>query len=115
MALGLLSGIAPPELWQAVRAGDAGRLTRIPGVGKKTATRLVVELEGKLPQPDGGAAQTYSPQESDAMSALLNLGYAEAQARKALDEALRILGPEPGLRDLLKTALRAAGGGERSN
>jgi Holliday junction DNA helicase RuvA len=111
LALSLLSGIAPAELWQAVRAGDAGRLTRVPGVGKKTATRLLVELEGKLP-PGIGEGQTYSPLEGDVLSALLNLGYSEAQARRALDEAAQALGgAEPGLREMLKTALKYAGGG----
>jgi Holliday junction DNA helicase RuvA len=110
VALGLLSGIAPLELWQAVRARDAERLTRIPGVGKKTAARLVVELEGKLPQ-GSGESQALSSLESDALSALINLGYGEAPARRILDQALSVLGPEAGLQELLKTALQAAGGG----
>jgi Holliday junction DNA helicase RuvA len=109
VALGLLSGIAPLDLWQAVKARDADRLTRIPGVGKKTAARLVVELEGKLPQ-GGGESPVVSSLESDAMSALSNLGYGEALARRIIDEALRALGPDAGLHDLLKTALQAAGG-----
>jgi Holliday junction DNA helicase RuvA len=109
VALGLLSGIAPLELWQAVKSRDADRLTRIPGVGKKTAARLVVELEGKLPQ-GGGESQSASSLEADAMSALINLGYGEALARRIMNEALRSLGPEAGLQELLKTALQAAGG-----
>ena len=111
VALSMLSGIAPLELWQAVRARDAERLTKIPGIGKKTAARLVVELEGKLPQGDSGqGAFTAAPLEADAMSALLNLGYPEAMARKALDGALAVLGNEPSLPELLKASLMNLGG-----
>jgi Holliday junction DNA helicase RuvA len=110
LALTLLSGMAPEELWQAVRAGDGGRLHRVPGVGKKIAARLLVELEGKIPQ-GSGEGPAYSNLEADVLSALLNLGYAEAQARKALDEAALVLGVEPGLQELLKTALKYAAGG----
>jgi Holliday junction DNA helicase RuvA len=111
LALSLLSGIATAELWQAVRNRDTERLSKVPGVGKKTATRLVVELEGKLPQGEEGGS-VHSPLEADALSALLNLGYSEAQGRRALQEAARILaGREPNLQEILTAALKYAGGG----
>jgi Holliday junction DNA helicase RuvA len=109
VALGLLSGITPAELWEAVRSRDTERLTKVPGVGKKTANRLVLELEGRLP----AAAQAAEPAAAglplweDAMSALTNLGYSEAAAQRAVEKAVAELGPEPALEDILKHALKA--------
>ncbi len=112
LALGILSGIAPDELWLAVRARDAERLTKVPGVGKKTAARLVVELEGKIPlgevaAPEAVAAPGSSPAlAEDAVSALMNLGYPEPAARKGVERVLREMAGSPNLEDLLRQALR---------
>lgn len=95
VALTALSGLAASELVEAIRTGDLGRLTRIPGVGKKTAERMVVELRDKLdlvPAGDAkaiavGAGPVLAPLEMDLVSALVNLGSqrpaAEAAVRKA--------------------------------
>lgn len=111
LAMGILSGISPQDLWLAVRAQDAQRLTKVPGVGKKTASRLVLELEGKIPAPSGlpepvPAPGARPPQAEDAVSALINLGYPEPAAAKAVEAALAQLGGMAGLEELLREALR---------
>jgi Holliday junction DNA helicase RuvA len=90
-ALAVLSGIEPQDLVRAIRQGDVGRLTTIPGVGKKTAERLIVELRDRLAalatEPaatEGGADDV----RSDVLSALANLGYQRAAAEKATEKVL---------------------------
>jgi Holliday junction DNA helicase RuvA len=90
-ALAVLSGIEPQDLVRAIRQGDIGRLTTIPGVGKKTAERLVVELRDRLTalaaEPaaaEGGADDV----RADVLSALGNLGYQRAAAEKATEKVL---------------------------
>ena len=93
LALNILSGIPLDDLEGALRASDVTRLVAIPGVGKKTAERLVVELREKVGAFTGGAIGAIpgveSPLSSDAVSALLNLGYRQPQAEKAVQNALR--------------------------
>src|ERR1700758_575714 len=93
LALKILSGMSVEELVPAIRGGDLARLTRIPGVGRKTAERMVVELKDKL---ESVAIETEKPVpsspagvEADVKSALLNLGYDERTADAALAEAKR--------------------------
>ena len=91
LALKILSGMNVEELLPAIRANDLVRLTRIPGVGRKTAERIVVELRDKLaamepPQPERVPAAGRTQLESDVVSALLNLGYDRRLAEKALDD-----------------------------
>ncbi|HPQ17091.1 MAG TPA: Holliday junction branch migration protein RuvA [Bryobacteraceae bacterium] len=93
LAITVLSGLPAADLSAAVRAGDVNRLTRIPGVGKKTAERIVLELRDKLPAsaeaaaaaPGAGAA--LSPLDQDVLSALLNLGCPPAAAETAVRKA----------------------------
>ncbi len=112
LALSVLSGIDPADLVRAVQAGDVGRLTRIPGVGKKTAERIGLELKDRLKQlwaaefaaaAGGGTGETTL--RADLLSALLNLGYHRASAEKAVDAALEMPG-ERTFERLLKDALR---------
>jgi holliday junction DNA helicase RuvA len=87
LAIKILSGMPANEMVGAIRGGDLARLTRIPGIGKKTAERMVLELRDKLPAPAGGLEMTAalaSPVEEDVISALVNLGYPRAAADKAL-------------------------------
>lgn len=88
LAITILSGMPADEMVGAIRNGDVARLTRIPGIGKKTAERMVLELRDKLPAQVGtaevGAAAATSPVEEDVISALVNLGYQRAVAEKAL-------------------------------
>ncbi len=98
LAIKILSGMPVDEMIGAIRGGDLARLTRIPGIGKKTAERMVLELRDKLPA--AGAADTSasaalaSPVEEDVVSALVNLGYQRAAADKALLAARGGKGPQ---------------------
>jgi len=107
VALGVLSGIEVEDLVSAIRGNDVARLTRVPGVGKKTAERLILELKDKIAGLQGGTAepQAPSPKRTDLLSALANLGYSSAEADRAATEVLR-LQPEASLGDLLRDALR---------
>jgi len=85
LAITILSGMPAKEMIGAIRGGDVARLTRIPGIGKKTAERMVLELRDKLPAAAGPiavAAVQVSPVEEDVISALVNLGYQRAAAEK---------------------------------
>ena len=108
LALGILSAVAPGELWDAVRRGDTAALGRIPGVGKKTAAQLVVDLAGRLPpgERDSGAGESVNPVLEDATSALVNLGYPETKARAAVQQVAKGM-QAPVLEELIRLALKA--------
>ena len=87
LAITILSGMPADEMVTAIRGGDLARLTRIPGIGKKTAERMVLELREKLAAPAGETEMsrtTVTPVEEDVLSALVNLGYQRLAAEKAL-------------------------------
>ncbi len=92
LALTILSGLSTAETIAAIRAQDHARLTRIPGVGKRLAERLAVELKEKLDDlaqgPAPSSSAPHAPAQDDVLSALLNLGYNRAAAEKALATAL---------------------------
>ena len=95
LAITILSGMATADMVGAIRSNDFARLTRIPGIGKKTAERMCVELRDKLegfgaPQP----AVSHSAVEEDVISALSNLGYQRAIAEKAVERAVQSSGRE---------------------
>jgi len=92
LAITILSGMAADEMVGAIRGNDIVRLTRIPGIGKKTAERMVLELRDKLPEAGPvsvPAAPSMSATEEDVLSALLNLGYQRPAAEKALSAATK--------------------------
>jgi holliday junction DNA helicase RuvA len=92
LAITILSGMAADEMVSAIRGNDIARLTRIPGIGKKTAERMVLELRDKLTVEKAGeitAAPTMSPIEEDVLSALINLGYQRVAAEKAMAVVLK--------------------------
>jgi Holliday junction DNA helicase RuvA len=111
LALAVLSGIEPLELVLAIERGDLARLTAIPGVGKKTSERIVLELKDRLPRVRpaavavGGEPQAPALRD-DLLSALTNLGYHRPLAEKAVESALRAAGPDAGFERTLKQALR---------
>ncbi|HET7892167.1 MAG TPA: Holliday junction branch migration protein RuvA [Candidatus Sulfotelmatobacter sp.] len=87
LGITILSGMPADEMVGAIRGNDIARLTRIPGIGKKTAERMVLELRDKLPQTSTAtvpAVPSMNATEEDVLSALLNLGYQRAAAEKAL-------------------------------
>jgi Holliday junction DNA helicase RuvA len=88
LAITILSGMPAPEMVAAIRSGDLARLTRIPGIGKKTAERMVLELRDKLEAfGEAPPPKLASPVQEDVLSALTNLGYQRAAAERALAAA----------------------------
>jgi Holliday junction DNA helicase RuvA len=111
LALKILSGMSLEELIPAIRKGDLAQLVRIPGVGRKTAERMVVELRDKLAvvdMPQAGKPTTRSQLESDVASALVNLGY----DARSVDSAIEKAGVKSGgdFEELLRAALQILGG-----
>jgi Holliday junction DNA helicase RuvA len=110
LAQKILSGIDAPDLADAIARNDARKLSSIPGVGKKTAERICLELRDKLVyvgEPSTTAAPArVSSVEDDAHSALINLGYKAALADAAVDAARKELGADAELPALIKAALR---------
>ena len=113
LALNILSGIQAPDLAQALARSDRGRLQAIPGVGKKTAERMIVELAEKAVGlawvEEAGLRPEASEEEelkADALSALANLGYNRQQAERVVQAALAGLDGQPRLEELLKEVLR---------
>jgi len=102
LALSVLSGLSLPDLAAAVANKEAGRLTKIPGVGKKTAERLLLELQGKFAVIAPSAKGAGVPSSSDVLNALLALGYSEKEA----DWAAKQLPADAGVSDGIRQALR---------
>jgi Holliday junction DNA helicase RuvA len=104
-ALSVLSGMSVGDLAQAISAQDSGRIIKVPGIGKKTAERLLLELKGKLGAdlnlPGGGPAQ--SDVQSDIQQALMALGYSDKDAAAAL----KALPADVGVSEGIKLALKA--------
>jgi Holliday junction DNA helicase RuvA len=108
LAVNVLSGIDSGELIDALRGGDVARLTRIPGIGKKTAERLVLELKEameKLASAAGATAPARDTRCEDLLAALLNLGYSRPEAERAAQQVARD-NPAAALEDLLRASLR---------
>ena len=110
LALAVLSGIAPGDLVGAIGGGDIARLVSIPGIGRKTAERIVLELRDKVSALEGSAAggAPGDGTRTDLLSALVNLGYHRPAAEKAVDAALAATGGafEASLRRALESLTR---------
>jgi Holliday junction DNA helicase RuvA len=114
LAVNILSGIEAPDLVLALRSSDLARLTRIPGVGRKTAERLVLELKDKMPAvaaaPEAAApAAVADGPKDDLLSALVHLGYSRPEAERGVERALREDGGGR-FEDLLRRTLRILSG-----
>lgn len=119
IALAVLSGTDVDELERAISGGERGVLERIPGIGRRTAERVIVELRDRWPKPvksasrrglrvaSAGAEDPASGTHADAVSALLHLGYPEMVAADAVTRARRGAKPDLPLEDVLRAALRA--------
>ena len=118
MSMNILSGISAQELLRAISSGNVGKLVNIPGVGKKMAERLILELKEKvikkmMLEETPAADDQHKANEiimEDALSALVNLGYKSNVARDALDKALRSSEEELGMDQLLKKTLKNLAG-----
>jgi Holliday junction DNA helicase RuvA len=102
-ALAVLSGMNVPELSQAVTLQESGRLMRVPGIGKKTAERLLLELKGKLGPDLGAPTGASSGDQADILQALVALGYSDKEAVLSL----KALPAGVGVADGIKLALKA--------
>jgi Holliday junction DNA helicase RuvA len=102
-ALSVLSGLSVAELSQAVMRQDGARLTKVPGIGKKTAERLLLELKGKLGPDLAPGAAVASDAQADIVQALVALGYNEREAASAI----KGLAPDVGVADGIKQALKS--------
>lgn len=114
LAISILSGIEAPDLVAALRSSDLARLTRIPGVGKKTAERLVLELRDKVQglaatEEEAPATAPLSSAREDLVSALVHLGYSRPEAEKGVDRALKDDGAGR-FEDVLRRTLRILSG-----
>ena len=117
LALAMLSGMSAHDLRQAVSTGDVPRLSTVPGVGRKTAERIVLELRERFtkeqPELISGVAPLGNGQQvvADAVTALQNLGYPRAVAERSIRQALptRDAAQTPSLKDLVRDALRFIG------
>jgi Holliday junction DNA helicase RuvA len=116
LALNILSGIAPADLIASLQSEDVGRLTQIPGVGRKTAERLVFDLKEKIGKiaVRGETAKEEKGKKGqvvdDVVSALVNLGYRRNQADSVVEQVWRQR-PEASLEEILKESLRALAAG----
>ena len=101
-ALAVLSGLSVADLAQAVGAQEAGRLVKVPGIGKKTAERLLLELKGKLGADIGAQASVGSEAQLDILQALVALGYSDKEAAAALKSLPAGVGVSDGIKQALK-------------
>ena len=107
IALAVLSGLSVADLSRAVADQESGPLTRVPGIGKKTAERLLLELKGRLaPGPDSASGSSGSS-DGDVLRALQALGYSDKEARAATAKLPAGIGVEDGIRDALKHLVKA--------
>ena len=106
-ALAILSGMSVNDLAQAVTLQEVGRLTRVPGIGKKTAERLLLELKGKLGAELGTAPGNEGESSNDVLSALLALGYSEKEALLAIKQVPAGSSVSDGIRQALKALSKA--------
>jgi holliday junction DNA helicase RuvA len=105
-ALSILSGLSVNELSQAVSLQESGRLVKVPGIGKKTAERLLLELKGKLGPDLAVPASVASDAQADIVQALLALGYNEREASAALKQLPQDIGVSEGIKAALKSLSR---------
>jgi Holliday junction DNA helicase RuvA len=106
-ALSVLSGMSVAEIGQAVTAQDAGRLVKVPGIGKKTAERLLLELKGKFgPDLGTGATAAGHDEKTDILQALVALGYSDKEAAASLKALPAGVGVSEGIKQALKALAR---------
>ncbi len=109
LAQNILSGISSEELTTAIVTGDLLKLNEIPGIGKKTAERMVLELKDKVPKAQAADQEaTALPGElfDDALSALLNLGYKRVASERAIKRAINEAGRDGNLEDMIRLSLK---------
>lgn len=112
LAMAIVSVMGPEELASAISNQDATALTRVPGIGKKGASRIILELENKLPKLAGstpGPQLSFGGSNQQVIDALVGLGWKEAQAADVVAEVVKDLGADAGTSVLLKASLKVLG------
>ena len=106
LALNILSGIEASDLEDAIRKSDVARISLIPGIGKKTALRIAVELQEKLEKKERALVASGFEEKEDLISALMNLGFKRKEVETVVDEAIKTLSLEAGFEKLLRDSLK---------
>ncbi len=106
VALNVLSGIGPTELEAAIERSDVARITLIPGIGKKLATRIALELQEKLDKKERVLTGRISKEGEDLIAALMNMGFRRKEVEGVVDQTLRALKVDAGIDTLLRECLK---------
>jgi Holliday junction DNA helicase RuvA len=106
LALSILSGIEASDLEDAIRKSDVARISLIPGIGKKTALRIALELQEKLEKKEKVLGATGFEEKEELISALMNLGFRRKEVERVVDETIHSLSVEAGFEKLLKESLK---------
>ena len=106
LAMNILSGIEAAELVNAIKKSDVGRISMIPGIGKKTALRITMELQDKIEKKEKLLAVKGSQEKEDLISALLNLGFRRKEVERVVDDTLRHHSEKAGFEKLLRECLK---------
>jgi len=106
LALNVLSGIGPTELEEAVQNSDVARITLIPGIGKKLATRIALELQEKMEKREKVLGVRGTKEKEDLISTLMNLGFRRKEVEGVVDQVIKALKPQAGIENLLRECLR---------
>jgi len=106
LALNVLSGIGPAELEEAVQHSDIARITLIPGVGKKTAMRIALELQEKMEKKEKLLRVKGSKEREDLISTLMNLGFRRKEVEEVVDQTIKTFTSAVGIEKLLRECLR---------
>lgn len=106
LALNVLSGIGPSELEEAVKSSDVTRISLIPGIGKKTALRIALELQEKMEKKEKLLAVKDSPEKEELVSALMNLGFKRKEVEIVVNETIKAFSSRAGFEKLLRESLR---------
>ncbi len=106
LAMNILSGIEPKDLAEAIRKSDVARISMVPGIGRKTALRITMELQDKLEKKEKLLAAKGSPEKEDLVSALQNMGFRRKEAERAADQAIAAHKADAGFETLLRDCLK---------
>ena len=106
LALNILSGIGPSELEDAIKKNDIARISLIPGIGKKTALRIALELQEKIEKKEKLLTAEASSEREDLISALMNLGFKRREVERVVDETMKELASEMDFEGLLRESLK---------
>lgn len=105
LAMNILSGIGPAELEEAIRRTDVARISLVPGIGKKTALRITMELQDEIEKRERVLQAKGSPEREDLISALMNLGFRRKEIERIVDKVIESAGKDAGFEKMLRDCL----------